>query len=169
METVVPDTCSWWDCRRGYSCGGATGSGSCRSGSCATCNTLVLHFKVLSRSWTWVPEGSVISTEVTRRLTFTTLGNNIHGFIWCTVAWVIILKNIWEHITEIHLIQNLVSVLQRAALGQPQGVAKSLPESSTGWLAILQLLCSQARNNLQEELWIIINKTLMTDLVQPAV
>ena len=42
--------------------------------------------------------------------------------------------------------------LQRAALGQSQGLVKSLPESSTGWSAILQLLCSQTRNNLQEEL-----------------
>ena len=42
--------------------------------------------------------------------------------------------------------------IQRAALGQSQGLVISLPESSTGWLAILPLLCSQARENVQEEL-----------------
>ena len=45
-----------------------------------------------------------------------------------------------------------VAIVQRAALGQSQGLVKSLPESPTGWLAILQLLCSQERRNLQEEL-----------------
>ena len=36
-------------------------------------------------------------------------------------------------------------IVQRAALGQSQGLVTSLPESSAGWLAILLLLCSQAR------------------------
>ena len=36
---------------------------------------------------------------------------------------------------------------QRAALDQSQGLVKILP----GWLALLHLLCSRARKNLQEE------------------
>ena len=56
-----------------------------------------------------------------------------------------------------------------ALLGQSQGLVKSLPESSTGWLAILLLLCSQARGKLQEELKKKINRTPMTELVPPAV
>ena len=48
--------------------------------------------------------------------------------------------------------QKIGNHLQRAALGQSQGLVKSLLESSTGWLAILLLLCSEARKNLQEEL-----------------
>ena len=43
-------------------------------------------------------------------------------------------------------------MLQRAAVGQTQGFVKRFLESSTGWWAILQLLCSQARNILHEEL-----------------
>ena len=44
------------------------------------------------------------------------------------------------------------SYLQRAALGLSQGFVISFLESSTGGWAMLQLLCSQAREKLQEEL-----------------
>ena len=41
---------------------------------------------------------------------------------------------------------------QSGALGLTQGFVTCFPESSTGWLAIPQLLCSQAKNKLHEEL-----------------
>ena len=42
--------------------------------------------------------------------------------------------------------------LQRGALGPTQGFVTSFPEISTGWLAIPQLLCSQAKNKFHKEL-----------------
>ena len=49
-------------------------------------------------------------------------------------------------------IENSMSRLQRAALGRTQGFVKSLLQSSTGRWAMIQLLCSQAKEKLQEEL-----------------
>ena len=50
-----------------------------------------------------------------------------------------------------------------------QGFVKSLLGSSAGWMAILQLLCSQARRKLLKELLKKINRTSRNDLTPAAV
>ena len=61
------------------------------------------------------------------------------------------------------------SFIQSAALGHFQGFVKSFLGSSAGWMAILQLLGSQARRKLREELLKKINRTYRNNLTAAAV
>ena len=74
----------------------------------------------------------------------------------------------FDTLVHVHCLPE-IEYLQRAALGQSQGFVKNYPESSIGCRGMLQLLCSQARKKLQEELLKKINRTSMTDLVPLAV
>ena len=58
-----------------------------------------------------------------------------------------------------------IVILTESALGLTKGFVKSFLESFTGWLAMLQLLCGQAREKLQEELL----RRSMSNLTLPAV
>ena len=62
-----------------------------------------------------------------------------------------------------------MSKLQSTALGHFQGFVKSFLGCSTGRWAILQLLCSQARRKLKEELFKKINRTSRNNLMPAAV